>query len=328
MKKYNDWLSEGSVTEPKKPAQHNVDDIVTLKHDTYSGYWMNDVRRSDFKASNNDIGLVVKIIQKIVKNGKWYYLGKIIYGGYWSWGKGSRAGSYSNSYHLLFNDSNCEDKKVTDDLLKLFKEAKFNIGDTVNVPKGTDCFDEFKTTEITHDITGKISFISVNMSRKYNEICYIIDKVNPAKAVLESSIEPEIKMDEHAAEEIIKAIEDKIGLKLAKKWDGWIVKFPYIIDAANKKLLPEKLYFSSKENCENFIDELKNLIEKYTKEQLKLFPRNIKTSKDENVVTTSETWCPSIDKEKITQTARHLDIDIKGVLHDKRGTIIGKKFGL
>jgi hypothetical protein len=330
MKNYNDWINEADSASANKPAQHEVNDIVMLKPGEYSGYWSNTASRSDFKASlyrPHETALIVKVVEKIVKNGKWFYLGKIVYGRYYSYGKRSSSGVYSTSYNLLFKDSNCEDKKETEDLLKILEKAKFNVGDDVNVPKGTELkdYDDTKSTT-THDITGKINAISVNITNKSGEIYYIIDAVSSYKAVKESDIEIEIKLSEHSEEEIIKAIENKIKLSLEKKYDGWRVKFPYTI-YETKKLLPDHLHFSSKDNCDKFINELSELIEKYTKEQLELFPRKLPKPED-RIYTTSDVWCPTINTNKITQTARHLNIDIKQLLHDKRGTIIGKKFGL
>ena len=222
-------------------------------------------------------------------------------------------------------------KEGVDEFLKIAKEAKFQAGDEVDIPEKTKLV-KLKSEENVPDksvvkhISHKIFSLAVDYTLQEGEPCYYIDKLGIIK---ESNISSKQNLSEESIEAVAQEIANKLKTKIKLDPDSDKIQFGYqeftIKMESNYSSLITGGFNINKENSLKFQEEMKKLINKYaTPESQKAFGKAIKF----DAKLSEDRYDASIKRADIVNAARNLNVDIDQVLHDKRGKINMRKFGV
>jgi hypothetical protein len=310
--------------QPKKPASFHVGDLVK----TTEFYYGSNRRGETFYASYG--GAILEIESVAVKSGKWYYECKIVNGLLMKNEKRSASTPTKNSnwYKIVGFDKDFT-KEGVDEFLKIAQEAKFQSGDEVDIPEKTRLV-KLKSEEnvpnksVIKHTSNKIFSLSVDYTLQEGEPCYYIDKLGIIK-------ESDINLKQSLSPEAIEALAKEIAkeLKTETKLDSNKFQFGYqeftIKMESNYSSLITGGFNINRENSLKFQEDMKKLINKYaTPESQKAFGKAVKFE----AKLSDDRYDASINQEEIVNAARNLKIDIDQVLHDKRGKINMRKFGV
>ena len=318
-------FNEAVAAQPKKTAAFHVGDLVKT-----AGYHYGSDRRGEtFYAYRG--GAILEIERVDVKSGKWHYTCKIVNGFLMKNNKFAANKPTTNYYKIVGFDKDFT-KEGVDEFLKISKEAKFQAGDEVDIPEKTKLVklkdDTSPDKSVVKHISHKIFSLAVYHTIQEGEPCYYIDNLGVIK---ESDINSKQNLSDGAiealAKEIAKELKTETRINSNENQSGY--QFGYqtftIKMESNYSSLITGGFNINKENSLKFQEEMKKLINKYvTSESQKVFEKTVKF----DAKLSDDRYDASINQKEIVNAARNLKINIDQVLHDKRGKINMKKFGV
>lgn len=207
------------------------------------------------------------------------------------------------------------------EIQKLLKANQFSNSEKVTVKVSGE-------KSVTRSIVG----VSLAKTLENKKLTYLIDGVDGTVPV--NLIEKEINISDNVAQELLaEEIAKVLGTKMEDiKGTGLNREFIYeIAKLEGKSLISGDLFFKNDNARTKFVEDLQKFIDKNLDKNLQRIMRDGESSEVKviNVSSGMSIWYRGkISAEKIIQAARNIGINIKEFLEKKKGTIVGKKFGL
>jgi len=188
--------------------------------------------------------------------------------------------------------------------------------------------DGSKVFEFDKFVHAEIQSLAVKQTIDIGKPCYIIRSTEPKynhKIVEESDLQKDVN-DKDSYPAIMDAIADHSGVKIVTASD-----LQYTLRGKQFNIREffkpnSTIIFDDNQNLKSFIKELSKLIEKYEFDDFKeMFKVEVKIDEDLSI---NDRDYLTVMKRELPKIAMNLGIDLEKLLHDKRGTIQGKKFGI
>ena len=312
-----------AAAQPKKTATFHVGDLIKT---TEQPYYSSNRRGETFYSSYGGAILEVKSVE--VKSGKWQYTCDIVSGLLMKNNKRSSSTPTSNSnWYKIVGFEKDFTKEGVDEFLKIAKDAKFQAGDEIDIPEKTKLVNNNGSANvIAKHVSSKIFSLSVDYTIQEGEPCYYIEKLGVIK---ESDISSKQNLSEEAIEAVAREIANVLKTEIKLNTDSNKIQFGYqeftIKMESNYSSLITGGFNVNREDSLKFQEEMKKLINKYaTPESQKAFGKALKF----DAKLSDDKYDASIKSEDVVNAAKNLKIDIDKVLHEKRGKINMRKFGV